>query len=69
MKSCQRCGAKLDGVAWQVAMLDTLCHDCAQRMVACDHATGDQAQRYDADGVGFRVWRCDECGVEMFDPY
>jgi hypothetical protein len=66
---CQVCSAPLGTTAWHIGMLDRLCQPCAERIEACQHDVGDQAQRYDADGCGYRVWQCAVCRGEWHDPY
>lgn len=67
--SCQVCGAGLVERSWSAGLLQNVCEACAQRIVDCKHESGDQRQRYDADGVGYRVWQCDVCSCEWLDPY
>lgn len=70
MKSprCRECAGELHGVVFSVGMNDQLCEPCVDRMIECEHLHGDQARRFDGDGVGYTVWRCALCGYEMLDP-
>jgi hypothetical protein len=44
-----------------------LCEPCADRMIACGHAEGTRSQSYDADGVGYLIWTCNDCGYRSID--
>jgi hypothetical protein len=59
----------LGDTVYEIAMNRGLCEPCATAIEKCPHETGDQAQRYDADGCGYRVWVCFACGAETLDPY
>jgi hypothetical protein len=47
--------------------LNLVCERCADIMIACEHNEGTVLQRYDEDGVGYRIWVCDACGFREFD--
>jgi len=73
---CTHCRKPLaQNAAFYVGMMRPLCEPCADRMVACDHdalseageMVGDQALRFDVDGLGYRVWCCHLCGWEEMD--
>jgi len=36
-------------------------------MPICTHKSSTQFQAYDADGWGYYLWRCDDCGFEEID--
>ena len=38
-----------------------------KKQAECPHDEGTRLQRYDADGCGYYIWRCLECGAEFFD--
>ena len=44
-----------------------LCEPCADRMAACEHASGDVEQHFGSDGAGYKTWRCAACGFAEFD--
>lgn len=47
--------------------LNEVCEPCGTRMETCKHKEGDRNQKYDADGCGYYVWCCDECGWCVMD--
>ena len=46
-------------------------HNCPmvsyQEQMKCEHEIGTPYQKYDADGCGYYIWVCDNCGYEEFD--
>lgn len=44
-----------------------VCEPCADRMIDCPHEEVTRVQCYDADGCGYYVSRCLECGFEEHD--
>jgi DNA invertase Pin-like site-specific DNA recombinase len=66
-KGCAECDAPLVEFVYSIGFRERLCLACADRIERCAHERGDQVQRYDTDGVGFRVWRCDLCNGEWID--
>lgn len=67
---CRECGTEVS-TAFSVGQFPSdnrpLCEPCADRMVACAHEEGTRLKRFDSDGCGFLIWRCDACGLELLD--
>lgn len=65
---CSLCAAALGEYVYSIGMVRGLCEACASKIEHCPHEHGDQRQRFDNDGVGYRVWQCVDCGGAFFDP-
>lgn len=67
--TCKACGLACEK-AYSVGARELnapLCDTCAERMLACEHYSGAQHQRHDADGCGYTIWTCDDCGLTEYD--
>jgi rubrerythrin len=43
-------------------------HNAMERAMGnCPHKTGTRKKEFDADGCGYYVWTCDECGYTEHD--
>jgi hypothetical protein len=56
---CRTCG---NPATHAVGLLNAVCEPCADAMIACRHEEGTRHMEYDADGIGYFLWTCDECG-------
>lgn len=57
----------LNTVSHSVGALNVVCEPCADRMLECEHPSGESFQQYDGDGGGYKVWRCNSCSFTNFD--
>jgi hypothetical protein len=50
-----------------VGLLNEVCEECADAMIACEHEEGTRSLEYDDDGCGYFLWTCNECGYTEHD--
>lgn len=67
MSLCE-CGKPVTCFVGYYGHINRRCDECANKMIACPHEEGTRSQSFDADGCGFYLWTCDDCGyVEVDD--
>ena len=64
---CGICAALATHHVGDALRLNRVCEACADRMIACNHPSGNRLQHFDEDGCGYYIWTCDVCGYAEID--